>query len=811
MQYWLLAGSLLPGEVVDWSSKGGHTQNKDNLKDRMYLVKPGDRITFSVTATGAEDYEWQVNKKVCKEAGGETFVWTVPNEKGIWEIHLKMTADDWETHQEWVVSAMSIAEAPDFFDYFTDGKWCSRTVTDPWGRPLPEWKKSDKRKGQVEPDASCLAMKMNGNLFNGALLRTPHNAAHGTWQCKIRVAPTMGPHTKREDGRVVISFKPLVGTDRKPARLGITMASEFQGHNWASVTATDPNAYHACACSMPVVGAWGTQDVVTFDNDQWKDVKVIRTPDKYVRFWKGTGMHGHNGYFNDNLMDSGPLQPDGPDPMDNARNVGIMIREDGGTKHWGEIDCIVIYKDKFISPKNISYGKYVNSYKEENRLYKPKYRTGILVDGFGVGLADIAQAVGDKKLFRYNSAAKTADCYTDLCIRAGAEFILKGETLRMQCSSDGEYQIRVKNGALISLENSTVTASDHPYKWIFPSEFTPSAEYASAYQSAFTGRFIARNSTINNCGGLYFSGPTEVVLENTKLTNLVEIPYPSTPHNGFVFRRWVKESGKEHSLSFHGRQVCSRLLIRGCEISAKEKMTLRFLSMDTTVENNTVYDTVLQNVDVLAAKAHIAHVGGLSHPTTLSLVNVTYSQLIVETDEASILPKYYLDVKVVDGAGRPVPGAKVSVSNEVDPEHGPQNLYEGVIYVKERGYAERGKKPKVPSDELIGRKKPKYGEPISATTTGKDGHTPLPEDVTNTMVLTDFVQNEDGKKEFTYCITVQASDVKKAITGVDPGPGWYRPAPNKSTYTLTAVLDGRTVTETELKTKGLAGPPPDEH
>ncbi len=79
------------------------------------------------------------------------------------------------------------------------------------------------------------------------------------------------------------------------------------------------------------------------------------------------------------------------------------------------------------------------------------------------------------------------------------------------------------------------------------------------------------------------------------------------------------------------------------------------------------------------------------------------------------------------------------------------------------------------------------------------------------MVLTDFVQDEDGKKEFTYRITVQAGGATKVITSVDSGPGWYRPAPNKPTYTITAVLDGRTVTEAELKTKGLAGPPPDAH
>lgn len=32
---------------------------------------------------------------------------------------------------------------------------------------------------------------------------------------------------------------------------------------------------------------------------------------------------------------------------------------------------------------------------------------------------------------------------------------------------------------------------------------------------------------------------------------------------------------------------------------------------------------------------------------------------------------------------------------------------------------------------------------------------------------------------------------KKTITGV-PRPDWYRPDPNKPTYTITAVLDGKT-------------------
>ena len=78
--------------IKDWSSEGGHTQNKTNAKDTMYLVNAGDKITFSVKADGAEKYVWQVNKKVQAQAAGDSLTWTVPNEKGIWEIHLTAAA-----------------------------------------------------------------------------------------------------------------------------------------------------------------------------------------------------------------------------------------------------------------------------------------------------------------------------------------------------------------------------------------------------------------------------------------------------------------------------------------------------------------------------------------------------------------------------------------------------------------------------------------------------------------------------------------------------------------------------------------------
>ena len=34
--------------IKDWSSEGGNPRNKKNARDRMHLVKPGDKITLMI-------------------------------------------------------------------------------------------------------------------------------------------------------------------------------------------------------------------------------------------------------------------------------------------------------------------------------------------------------------------------------------------------------------------------------------------------------------------------------------------------------------------------------------------------------------------------------------------------------------------------------------------------------------------------------------------------------------------------------------------------------------------------------------------
>ncbi|MBU4429057.1 MAG: hypothetical protein KKE37_06855, partial [Verrucomicrobia bacterium] len=133
-------------KITAFSSTGGTSQNKDNDQDIMYLIAQGETLTFSATFDQNVTCEWSVQKAVERTSPtpstSDKLVWTVPGNKGIWEIHLRCwNAAKEETHHEWVVSTLPAAEAPDFFDCFADKQFATRKNKDPWGRDLPAWRK----------------------------------------------------------------------------------------------------------------------------------------------------------------------------------------------------------------------------------------------------------------------------------------------------------------------------------------------------------------------------------------------------------------------------------------------------------------------------------------------------------------------------------------------------------------------------------------------------------------------------------------------------------------------------------------------
>jgi 5-hydroxyisourate hydrolase-like protein (transthyretin family) len=138
-------------------------------------------------------------------------------------------------------------------------------------------------------------------------------------------------------------------------------------------------------------------------------------------------------------------------------------------------------------------------------------------------------------------------------------------------------------------------------------------------------------------------------------------------------------------------------------------------------------------------------------PSGLELVNCRFKDLSAATHMASAVPKYYLDVQVLDGEGRPVAGAEVTVVNE---------QYTG-------------------------------NEPVASAVTGENGHTPLPSTESPALVLADYHLTQAARREFTYTIAANAPDGSRGVVrGVDPGPGWYRSDAHKPTKTVRVALAG---------------------
>jgi len=72
-------------KILAWSN----TKTED--EKTVFRVKPGEQITFSVRAEGAEKHQWQVDGVVQEGAGNASFRWTVPANGGISKICVRTT------------------------------------------------------------------------------------------------------------------------------------------------------------------------------------------------------------------------------------------------------------------------------------------------------------------------------------------------------------------------------------------------------------------------------------------------------------------------------------------------------------------------------------------------------------------------------------------------------------------------------------------------------------------------------------------------------------------------------------------------
>jgi len=785
--------------IVAWSSSGGNPANKDNPQDLMYLIQPGDEITFSVTANESCNFTWEVNKveekNTISPSTTDSFTFTVPSlncsqdpSECIWEIHVKAFNENGEAHQEWVISTLNESEAPDFFEYFTDKKYQNRAETDPWGRALPVWEYNPEYDG---PDVSNCDYRISAGQEAMLAILNGHDVAFGTWKFRFYVPPNE-PHDPQGISYIDYRFLTLKSGDAFKFRASSESHWFFYHYNVNGTAATIMIEQNS-GLMRPL--------------DKFYDGKIIRMPDGTIYV-----------YLNDILLwywqeAAGGNETSREEDWDTFSIYLDQSKQDMPDK-LPIIDCIEIYKNKYLLPsKNVTYGKYASNWLYANgtypQYYEPIERQGIIVRGKGVRLIDIYNMIDNESLFTYDPITKTATCYTDLVLDYGAELIIENETLKFHCNSPGEHWLSMLWASRIKIINSTITSDNNNY-WIWRSDSTTHLGFPGGFLLtpytygpmflAYTSlqSIIIENSTIDNTAYMFLDSFFELKIKNSKIINLNEVDIGNYSKYGTTRERQHKEfvKGDKSFWILLKEFPAVRFEIDNVTFSGKSSpVNITFIiNADRKTEERdwglfrlNIYNSDFGNENIVVRKSAKFHpVANPDWPrwfeNILGLVNCKFKNLIVPTDMSYVIPKYYLDVKVVDGNGNPVKNATVRVVNEVDNSNYPA---ENIIFkrILHHNY------PAWPENEEWAYEIILY-EPLNYTLTSSNGHTPLPsEDPAHTIVIGDYVKDINGATQFTYTITASYNGKTASLSGLDIDESWYREDPNVPTKTVVCNID----------------------
>jgi len=809
--------------IASWSSTGGHPVNKDSPHDLMYLAQQGDTTTFSVNASESVTYNWYVNK-IEQENNQNTFTWTVPNKKGIWEIHLKVSNAGGEDHREWVVSTLSLEEAPDIFDYFTDGKLTQRTETDPWGRLMKNWTAWD-----VTPEGNYEASKgyMTSSRTSGSLspydIYLPNTIKYGTWKFRVYYTSDTAP-----SGGYGFCLKADDSINKNSFRY--RAAIEPDTHKYVIWCSSTSPAIEK-RISVRVDGDAGYSDP---NPVSWHDYTVILTQDGWFYEFVD-GILGHIWYIENPDEPFGAVSQETPpiyythQPMSNDKGFSLGHLR---TEQPAFLDNIEIYENEYLFPnQSILYGEFIDYWADSEGSGPRSINTSaIIIRKLNTSLADIDQAINDPSKFTYNPTTRTAISYVNITIGDAhgiGELVLNNETLKFHGTSDGSLMLSVYHGSILKIASSTIDSDNNYYwKWritnIGDTTGYPVGLLKDKVTSwggptcVFLGAIEITDSTINNSANFFISSPHRLKIKDTQILNLHADYTGIYNYTGYFPlsirdrkahwnfpKTFAWEQNFYHVLGFEFNNVT-------CSIAADSLSNDIVLTQnDELLQKLNLYNLDLSNANIKVMKTIKMFSGTTStayYKGRTALVNSRWNSVSIVDDNSEFVPKYYLDVKVVNSSGGPVQGASVDMVNEVDDEHYPaENITEPrwffdslikdnspdywwqsshlhpasniVVYNYNDGHIRYSENTYMPRVDII-------------ATTDADGHTPLPTfPSSNSLVIADYVKNQTDQINFIYNITASKNGQTASISGLDVDESWYRENPNTPVKTVVCNID----------------------
>jgi len=753
--------------ITSWYANGA---NASSPTDVMFLVGTAESVLFNVTVVDNTTlaYRWLVNK-IDQNQNSNNLTFTVPacdhvNDLSscIWEIYLTVNdSAGHEAYKEWVVSNLSVAEAPVLFDSFTDGKYNSRTDTDPWGRALTNWT-------STENAFAISAFYMPGDAGKTYHLRASSSVVYGTWDFYFRF-PNGGNSNYADAAEVYYASN---GT------------SDFSECYYRWIDPSDEHVWNDYICNgnkrYPL--SYVDQDVTgsnsgCISNDTacqstgnigigpgWHHVRIIN--DKRTGFqWNWIGLES---------VDE-PFIPESMEYMDylkTSKYFGIRTLEDGsltdGVYSVTNIDDVSIYNETYLYPaKKAIYNAthiILKNGLDPSSLWSFEYISALINNG---------------SVFSYNATTRTAYINVDNFVLDWATgFGMDNQTLVFNSSSPAWLW---KSGNYIRIVNSRVYGSRAFFTInTFPSTSLRGMSSTSVLHSGYID-LISSNFT--NVYGPKFSQSFDW-MDHVNISN-----------NYFLFNKTYTGSGVE--LGFSNSNYAYDILnnnntfdmAQGAQQQAASEGMIRMqygypYFYNPVFKNNVGFYwasayPILVNPDISGARLYPPSVG----------------------TNGTLKTKYYADILVNDIAGNNLSGALVSITNEVNDSI--SDDIENLTLPQDHWYWYDN-----PGGTVGYHRKVTFDADNEANTftTGSNGHTPLPTWESNTVVLEAYQRNDTYQANYTYTLsaydpnniwtnithtiypngTIQQLQPLAQVTGVSPDPSWYRPTPN--TYQNTTVL-----------------------
>ena len=793
---------------------------KTNNDLHSFIVEQGDEIIFTISPDNAANiisYTWFVNKEN-QDFNSKNFEFIVPfgieghPQSEIWEIRVEGTyTNGSKIIREWLISSLSEDEAPEFIDFFIDrdNRWRTGYISDPWGRMLPHYSLSDNYISDGYYTGS--------DTSTGKVLQTKFNVTSGTFKFKIKNPGILQNMHFKVIGEPRTTFDNSLSTPQWAIEW---TANEF--HDYFALR----NEYGYIPASRRALGQAPGVHWWRSDDDEWRDITIIKTEDGWYSVWENDVLlpHSHANF---------------EDAFNNATKLNLAANS------ILQMDCIQVYENKYIYPLTTieyrSYGKWWSLSNPSTGDFSPVDDEGIVVSGRNVTLKQISDSLANPDYMTYNSITRTAVLKKNLSLYDGSELIINNETLIVETTSQS-LGIDLKVGVTLRITDSTIIATNYPFIWNFASSisqnvFNPDNTRELSAGSAkrnpindYRGIFVVENSIIDNTGNLFLDAPYEVRIRNVVFSNHSSIDYGDYSLRGAYENHNQK---KRQSYGEKGLWIVPRIDLTSYVVEnitfvdSKNDISLKVIGGEWIQDSTTIKDSDLRGVDIIAMKAlkHEYYITyrNKNEKSTFALLNALYDEAKLsigghprsvgtyEYDEAEIVTKYYFDTIVKENSGNNIENALIMLdsSNPLCPA---ESLHEYRHYISdfytsgEGGVTNYGAGYFDENGNLVGNMhnitytggthtRWANALPLGTAVTDSNGHTALPgsDDPKNSIVLIDYVLTSDAgtlkKESLTYTLNVNApSGQSVSLTGISPDPTWYREDPNIPTYTITAIV-----------------------